>query len=74
MDVVALRERLHEYINSADEQHLTAIYQLVEDDKTDIYDEATLQMLDKRRERHLNGLGQSYTADEFIRMIREYKK
>ena len=74
MDDVALREHLHEYINTADKEQLTAIYQLIEDDKTDIYDEATLQMLDARRDKHLKGLGRSYTADEFILMIREHLK
>lgn len=31
MDVAILKEQLHEYINTADEQHLSAIYLLIED-------------------------------------------
>ncbi|MBC7553968.1 MAG: hypothetical protein H7257_08315 [Taibaiella sp.] len=31
MDVEVIKEQLHEYINTADEQHLSAIYLLIED-------------------------------------------
>ena len=73
MDTVALRERLHEYIDTADEQHLTAIYELVESGQN-TYDEATIKMFHERRDRHLQGLGKSYTAEESLRLIREHKK
>ena len=51
MDSLSLRERLHEYIESADEQHLSALYILVGDKipehKDEIYTEEVMNMLIK---------------------------
>jgi len=74
MNTVALRERLHEYIETADEEHLSAIYELVENDKDHIYDEKVIQMFHERRERYLSGAGKTYTAAESLKMIRSHKK
>ena len=78
MEVEALRERLHEYINDADEQHLSAIYVLVEDNIPSIdngkYDEATLSMFYQRRENHLNGTSKSFTAEEAMKIVRQQKR
>ena len=76
MNQSTLRERLHEYIDTADERHLTAIYVLVENEMADddLYDEATLNMLYERREKHLSGESKSYSAQESLRRIREHKK
>ena len=76
MDETILRERLHQYIDIADTQHLTAIYDMVEDEigTDDIYDEATLKILDKRRENHLKGVSKSYTSEESIKRILQHKK
>jgi hypothetical protein len=78
MEVEVLRERLHEYINSADEQHLTAIYVLVGDDIPDTggekYDEATLNMLYQRKADHLAGKSASYTVEESFDIARKAKK
>jgi len=78
MEVEVLRERLHEYINTADEQHLSAIYTLVEDNiptaPDSKYDEGTLEMFYERRENHIRGLSKSYTAEEAIEMLRQNRK
>jgi len=78
MDVEVLRERLHEYINLADEQHLSAIYVLVEDNipvaADEKYDEATLNKIYERRENHRKGISKSYTVEESMEMIRSHKK
>ena len=78
MEVAVLRERLHEYINAADEQHLTAIYVLVEgqipEQNEGIYTEDVLNMIYKRREDHRRGLSKSYTAEESLNIIRAHKK
>jgi hypothetical protein len=78
MELEVLRERLHEYINIADEQHLTAIYVLVEDNipetGSEKYDQATLDMFYRIRENHLNGTSKSYTVEESMNMIRQHKK
>jgi hypothetical protein len=78
MEVDVLRERLHEYINAADEPHLSAIYLLVEDNippaDGEKYDEATLAMFYERRESHLKGLSKSYSAEEAMNIVRQHKK
>ncbi len=78
MEVAVLREKLHEYINTADEQHLTAIYVLVEDNipinSDEIYDEATMSMLYQRRENHRKGMSKSYPVEESIKLVRQHKK
>ena len=78
METATLREKLHEYIDTADEQHLSAIYILVEDNiplsDDEKYDEATLDMFYKRREDHLNGVSKSYTVEESMEIIRQHKK
>ncbi|MES2701793.1 MAG: hypothetical protein V4649_04095 [Bacteroidota bacterium] len=77
MDSSELRERLHEFINTADEQHLSAIYTLVEDKlqaRTDVYDDEVMKMLNERRQNHLNGTSKSYSATESIEMILRHKK
>jgi len=78
MDVVALREKLHDYINIADEQHLSAIYVLVRDntlsESGEKYDEATMNMIYERRENHRKGISKSYTVEESMEMIRNHKK
>lgn len=78
MDFEQMKERLHEYIDRADEQHVSAIYILVEDKIPEpdngIYTEEVLNMLYQRREDHRNGLSKSYTVEESMRLIRAQKK
>ena len=78
MNVTTLREKLHQYIDVADEQHLSAIYVLVEGrgtaDKNGVYDEDTMNMLYQRRENHRNGISASYTVEESMKLIRQNKK
>jgi len=65
---------LHEYIDVADEQHLSAIYILVEDNippDNEIYDEATMNMLYQRREDHRNGTSKSYSVQESMELVRQ---
>ena len=78
MEITVLREKLHEYINAADEQHLSAIYVLVEDNippsDNEKYDEATLNMFYQRRENHLKGISKSYSVEEAMNVVRHHKK
>jgi hypothetical protein len=76
-DINTLPSRLHDYIEHADERHLTAIYVLVEgqeDSVTHHYDTATIEMLHSRRDAHLNGESRSYTIEESLALIRGGKK
>ena len=76
MEVEVLRALLHDYIDHADEQHLSAIYALVEDNipaADEKFDEATMNMLYQRRENHRKGLSKSYTVEEVMNYVRQHK-
>jgi len=73
MTFIALKEKLHEYIEQADEKKVTAIYTLVEDEIEGtgfVYDEETLDMLDQRVEDYQNGKIKGQTAEESMEWIR----
>jgi hypothetical protein len=78
MDIQFVREQLHKYIDRADEQSLSAVYALVEnniitnDDKE--LDEATMNEIYKRRENHRTGASKSFTIEESFEMARAAKK
>ena len=70
-----IKQRLHEYIESADDAHIAAIYLLLENDmRTSVqYDEETLSMLYRRVEDDLNGKSKSHTPEEVFAAIRSAK-
>jgi hypothetical protein len=75
-NIILLRNRLHEYIERADERHLTAIYVLVDGQEGDVshkYDASTIEMLHSRRDAHLAGETRSYTIEESLALIRGHK-
>jgi hypothetical protein len=78
MSVAELREKLHDYIESADEPHLSAIFTLVENDMQEsheyVFDEETMNMLNERAERYDKGLSKTYTVEESMDRIRQLKK
>lgn len=76
MDAGTLRDRLHEYINQADTKHLEAMYVLLEKELEPSYkyDAATLEMLYKRRESHLNEQSISYSVEEAINLVKNANK
>ena len=73
MEVSFLREKLIDYINVADEQHLNAIFTPVEDNipeiSNDIYDKEMVEMLYARRENHKNSLSKSYSLEESFNLV-----
>lgn len=73
MDTATMKQRLHNYLELADEKHLEAIYTILEKDLEAIaqYDEATLNLLYQRRDNHLQGKSKSYSFDEAISFVRE---
>jgi len=75
MNAVAIKGRLHEYIEQADDKHLAAIYVLLEKEigPSYQYDAATLEMLYERVESDLKGLSKSYTAEEALASVRNTK-
>ena len=71
MESASLRDRLHEYIDRADDRKLSAIYVLIKDEleAEPIYNKETILMMHERRNSHLNGFSKSYTPQEFIELI-----
>jgi len=70
----SLRDKLHQYIDVADEQKLQAIYVLLEDEIDYKYSLQEIEIFHERRANHLNGTSKSYTPEESITAIRQQKK
>ena len=70
----SLRDKLHQYIDVADEQKIQAIYVLLEDDIDYRYSPQEIDLFHERRERHLKGASKSYTSEESINIARQQKK
>lgn len=72
MKATELKEKLHHYIDTADEVKLLEIYKIIEDEDTAYsYSTEDLAMLYKRRTSYLNGEGKNYTTEESINSIRK---
>ncbi len=72
MNTAWIRQQLHEYIDSADTAHLTAMFVLFEKQMpaSTAYDEDTLDVLYKRVEADLEGQSRSYTVNEALEIVR----
>jgi hypothetical protein len=76
MDTATMKQRLQNYIAIADDKIIIALYTILESEieKTlyplSNYDETTLEMFDQRKENHLQGKSQSYTAEEAIQSVK----
>ena len=73
MRTTQIRQQLHDYIDSAEDKKLKAIYTLIE---SDIHEESSLtdeqkKELDRRYEDYENGIGETYTWDETVAMARQ---
>ncbi len=69
-----LRNKLHQYIDVADEEKLKAIYTLLEDEIDWGYVNEDIEIFHQRRKNHLAGVSKSYTAEESIKAVRDQKK
>lgn len=77
MNTSSIKEKLHRYIDIADEKKLAAIYTILEDDiegNKSFYTVEEVNAFYERREKHQSGESQSYTIDEAHRQIRENRK
>lgn len=71
---LSLRDKLHQYIDVADEQKLQAIYTLLEDEINWSYSKEDIEQFHQRRQNHLNGTSQSLTIEESLNAARQQKK
>ncbi|WDF78705.1 addiction module protein [Mucilaginibacter sp. KACC 22773] len=68
-----IRKQLHEYIETAEDDKLKAIYTLLQNEISDSYELTKDQRdeLDRRYHDHQNGVGQSFTWDETLAMAKQ---
>jgi len=77
MTIAVAKEKLHEYIDHADEKKVLEILALFENGEEKsgvVYDEATLNMLRQRSAEYLSGQSTTYTVEESMEHIRQHRK
>jgi len=76
MEPASLKQKLHHYIDVADERKLQAIYTILEDDieGESSYTQDEIKMFYDRRQQHLNGESKSYTVEETLNLVRQNRK
>jgi hypothetical protein len=75
MPAVQIKETLHEYIDTADDKKLEAIYTILKDsiDPDFEYSKDEISAIYARRDKYKNGEEETLTAEEFINYIRKNK-
>ncbi|MCF8450042.1 MAG: hypothetical protein K9G49_09260 [Taibaiella sp.] len=75
MTLAAVKEKLHSYIDHADDKKLKAIYTLLQNDMetTDLIDEKMMKELDKRWENYSTGKSKTYTLEESMKEIKKHR-
>jgi hypothetical protein len=77
MTIEAVKAQLHEYIEHASENKIMALFTLLHEDVAQgfmLYDEATLNMLETRYDNMISGKDKTYTLEQTIDNIRQYRK
>jgi putative addiction module component (TIGR02574 family) len=68
-----IRKQLHDYIESAEDDKLKAIYTLLQDEISENYELTEIQRneLDRRFNDHQNGIGHSFTWEETVAIAKQ---
>jgi hypothetical protein len=76
MEGKTLKQKLHDYIDTADEKKLQAIYVILEDEIEGelFYGVEEIKTFYERRQKHLSGSSKSHTPDEAHKIIRANRK
>ena len=73
-NAASIKDKLHQYIDVADEQKLQAIYILLEDEIEQRYTATEMEQFHERRKNHQQGISASYTVEESFNLVRQQKK
>ena len=75
METIQKRQKLHEYIDIADDEKVNALFLILESDNDDShqYSAEDINMFYERREKHLKGEGKSYPVEEAFKQVRKNK-
>ena len=76
MTVAAVKEKLHEYIDHADDKKVQAIADFVENEiehVDNIFDDEMMAVLRERRANYLSGKSRTYTVEESMEHIRAHR-
>ncbi len=76
MKFESVKEKLHDYIEHGNQNKIMAIYMLLNEEiesENIVYDEATLNMLETRRDDMISGKDKTYTLEQTIENLRKYR-
>ena len=75
METIQKRQKLHEYIQSADDEKVNALFLILESENNMDYPYSAedIDRLYERRERYLKGEGKNLTVEESFEDIRKRK-
>ncbi len=72
----SIKQKLHHYIDTADESKLHAIYTILENEIEGeyMYSQEAIKEFYDRRQKHMNGESKSYSVKEAVNLVRRNRK